>query len=152
MDPNQQQNNQQKQQQKGGNQQNKDGLTVSSNFSYSDSFNVKEVLASSAVNAGAYMAGTVFAAAIGPMISRGIKGMWGFFSGNKGQQTQVNPPQMNIREQIGRLCNTDPQQAESIMRQIQGSLKKQQPAIEDTTPAEPTPKAPTIILPDGNEK
>lgn len=132
MDQNQQnQQNQQKQKGGGGNQQGKEGLSVQSNFSYSDGWNVKSALTSGAVNAGAYMAGTVFAATLGPVISRAIGGVWSFFSGNKGKQPEPQPqPQTNPREFIGRLCSTDPQLAEQLLAQMQKQLKRNQPDPE----------------------
>lgn len=126
MDQNQQNQQQQKQKGGGGNQQGKEGLTVQSNFSYTDGWNVKSALTSGAVNAGAYMAGTVFAAAFGPMISKAIGGVWSFFSGNKGKQPEQQP-QVNIREAVGRICNENPQLAQSLVVQIQKSLNKNAP-------------------------
>lgn len=145
MDQNQQ--NQQQKQKGGGNQQGKEGLTVQSNFSYTDGWNVKGALTSGAVNAGAYMAGTVFAAAFGPMISKAIGGVWSFFSGNKGKQPEQQPqpqqqPQMNIREAVGRICNENPQLAQSLVAQIQKSLNKgtseqtNLPAVTEEKPQE----------------
>lgn len=133
MDPNQQnQQNQQKQKSGGGNQQGKEGLTVQSNFSYTDGWNVKSALTSGAVNAGAYMTGTVFAAAFGPMISKAIGGVWSFFSGNKGKQSEPQPQQqqVNPREYIGRLCATDEALARQLLAQMQKSLNRNQPDTE----------------------
>lgn len=128
MDPNQQNQQQQKQKGNGGGQQSKEGLTVQSNFSYTDGWNVKGALTSGAVNAGAYMAGTVFAAAFGPMISKAIGGVWNLFSGNKGKQADPQPQQaVNPRELIGRICNDNPELARQLMAQMQKQLKVAQP-------------------------
>lgn len=129
MDPNQQnQQNQGKQKGNGGGQQNKEGLTVQSNFSYTDGWNVKGALTSGAVNAGAYMAGTVFAAAFGPMISKAIGGVWNFFSGNKGKQPEPQPQAaVNPREMLGRICSNNPELARQLMAQMQKQLKDTQP-------------------------
>lgn len=148
MDPNQQNQQQNQQKQKGnsgGNQNNKEGLTVQSNFNYTDGWNVKGALTSGAVNAGAYMAGTVFAAACGPLISKAIGSVWSFFSGNKNKQPDIQPqpqPQVNHREMMGRLCNENPELARQLVAQMQKSLNKgaveqpNLPAVPENTPSE----------------